>query len=759
MKNIFKYVLTSLSLLLVSFAAFAQHEEGGVTTSKNVTGPDSNGLYTVTLEAFATGGTTVIDNTKPADIVLVLDVSGSMDENKGAVTELANNTAISYNTVANSDVEYFYYYTTSSGYSSSSSWYRIYAEREGNTYYLRIRKWANSGTGTTIGYSDSATGTIVTTKTSGGNQVHIATGTSRMTALKQATSLFIDEIEKNDKEKIGGGDRPERLHNRIAIVKFASNSVDNVGDDTYTTGDKRYNRTQIVRDLTLVEDNVQSLKDAVGAFIARGGTQSDLGLAHANTILSGANRDSNKTVVLFTDGEPGGQGFDNKTGFNTAATAINTSSSIKSSYSAKVFTVGTFSSTPSATDNVTRYLDAVSSNYTSASATYDWWGSYYGGRLNITGTANDDGIDYSKDASGNVDLSSIFKDIASASGGSEEEIGASTQVQDYVSNSFALPIDTSDMTDEEIQAWVDENVSVYTQAALPETSWGTRVAFASAQKSLDPETKQIIVTGFDYSLDDTSTGAGDGNWVGERVPDPLDPSKNFWAGKKLVIEFKIIANEAATGGVGTATNTSDSGVYVLNKETGKYDKINTFDIPHENLPVNITIKKDGLRIGESATFEIMRIRPKGWNKDGATIAEKMANVEYNIINKPLPYTDDLTVEDKAGKGETGWYTFTKVIVTNTTKTNGAVVSKTLLSLDPNYVYVVVEDDWGWAYTTTGASSVQTTSTVEVNPFTFTNVEKEGVIKHAEAVMINHFATSADGKADTEHYKSSKVEHF
>ena len=751
MKKIFKYILTSLALLPVSFAAFAQHEEGGVTTSKNVTGPDSNGLYTVTLEAFATGGTTVIDNTKPADIVLVLDVSGSMDENKGAVTQLANGTQISYNTVANSDVEYFY--------NANNSWYRIYAERSGDTYYLRYRKWNGNGQGNQIGSSNSASGTIVTTS-SGYNAVRIATGTSRMTALKKATSDFIDEIEKNDKEKISGGDRPERLHNRIAIVKFASNSTDAIGDDVYTDDGATYNRTQIVRDLTFVENHVDDLKGAVEAFIARGGTQSDLGLAHANTILGRANRDSNKTVVLFTDGEPGGHGFEDGDGYRTAATAINTSSSIKSNYSAKVFTVGTFASAPDDDDNVARYLDAVSSNYTSASAeaNYSWgWGG--GWSLDISGTLNDDGIDYSKDASGNVDLSSIFKDIASASGGSEAEIGVSTQVQDYVSNSFALPIDTSEMSDDEIQAWVDENVTVYTQAATSETSWGNRVTFAGAQKSLDPDSKQIIVTGFDYSLDDTSTGAGDGNWVGERVPDPLDPSKNFWAGKKLVIEFKIIANEAATGGVGSATNTSDSGVYVLNPETGQLEKVNTFDVPHENLPVNITIKKDGLRRGESATFEIMRIRPKGWNKDGATIEEKMANVEYNIINKPLPYTDDLTVEDKAGKGETGWWTFTKVIVTNTTETDGAVVSKTLLSLDPNYVYVVVEDDWGWAYTTTGATSVQTTSTVEVNPFTFTNQEKDGVLKHAEAVMINHFATSAEGEAETEHYKSSKVEHF
>lgn len=750
MKKIYKYVLTSLSLLFISFAVSAQHSEGGVTTSKNVTGPDEHGLYTVTLEAFATGGTTIMDATKPADIVLVLDVSGSMDNAKGEVTPVGR--TLSYDDIANSTQSYFY-----KDGNSYSKVFAAYVNYYGTNYYVLTTYAANP-------LNDDAWIDYARNK----NNVsanNLYTGITRMDALKEATKAFIDEIELNDTLKIDKvTPRDHRLGNRIAIVKFASNSTDVIGNDTYTPPrtNNDYNYTQIVCDLTPTKDNVQTLKDNVDALIARGGTQSDLGLAHANTILNRVKSDdSNKTVVLFTDGEPGGNGFTYEDGYSTAVTAINTASSIKSTYSAKVFTVGLFTTTPDDDDDVTRYLDAVSSNYTSASASYSQhgggWNTYY--TLDITGTLNDDGIDYSKDASGTVDLTSIFKDIASASGGSEEEIGTSTQVQDYVSNSFALPIDTSEMTDDQIQAWVNENVTVYTQAALTKTTWGSRAVFAGAQKSLDPETKQIIVTGFDYSLDDTSTGAGDGNWVGERVPDPKDPSKNFWAGKKLVIEFKIIANEAATGGVGTATNTSDSGVYVLNKETGKYDKVNTFDIPHETLPVNITIKKDGLRIGESATFEIMRIRPKGWNKDGATIEEKMANVEYNIINKPLPYTDNLATEDKEGKGETGWYTFTKVIVTNTTETNGAVISKTLLSLDPNYVYVVVEDDWGWAYKTTGQNEVQTTSTVEVNPFTFTNEEKAGVIKHAEAVMINHFATSADGKADTEHYKSSKVEHF
>lgn len=92
--------------------------------------------------------------------------------------------------------------------------------------------------------------------------------------------------------------------------------------------------------------------------------------------------------------------------------------------------------------------------------------------------------------------------------------------------------------------------------------------------------------------------------------------------------------------------------------------------------------------------------------------------------------------------------------------NGAEVVKTLLSLDPNYIYKVEEDDWGWAYNIVGDfEGAQTTSSVVINPFKFKNTEKTNVPKHAEAVSINHFATSATGTASEEHYKSSKVESF
>lgn len=53
-------------------------QESNVRFDKNRFGPDDNGVYTVWLEAYVTGRITVTESPLPADIVLVLDRSGSM---------------------------------------------------------------------------------------------------------------------------------------------------------------------------------------------------------------------------------------------------------------------------------------------------------------------------------------------------------------------------------------------------------------------------------------------------------------------------------------------------------------------------------------------------------------------------------------------------------------------------------------------------------------------------------------------------------
>ena len=266
MKHTFRYISSSL-VLLVPVLANAQTKaqvsdpplykdykiKNAVATGKTVEGPD-NDLYTITLETFATGKTTLVDLTNPVDVVLVLDVSGSMDDVKGTATRVANNTAISYNTVANSNQEYFY--------DTGNGLYRIYASHEGNSYYLRYNKAQGGGNGISLGSSYSAGGTIITTSAGGwfSDEVAVYTGQSRMTALKKACESFIDEIERNDHEDTEGNERldiegnPMRLGNQIAIVKFAGTERTQTGNETYTeevgewprTTTVYYNYTQIV---------------------------------------------------------------------------------------------------------------------------------------------------------------------------------------------------------------------------------------------------------------------------------------------------------------------------------------------------------------------------------------------------------------------------------------------------------------------------------------------------------------------------------
>lgn len=111
-----------MALSLVALPSFAEGEEtGGGNGSPRVeyageTGKNNGGLvmsktvnqtseseFLLTLEAYATGSTTTTTSTAPVDIVLVLDVSGSMDKN------LMNYTYNSvYNPKTNGRTDYYY---------------------------------------------------------------------------------------------------------------------------------------------------------------------------------------------------------------------------------------------------------------------------------------------------------------------------------------------------------------------------------------------------------------------------------------------------------------------------------------------------------------------------------------------------------------------------------------------------------------------------------------------------------------------------
>ena len=739
MKQIFKYILIGLSLFSVSTTALAQHVVNGIGTNKTVSAEDGDGNYTITLETWATGGTTVVTSAAPADIVLVLDLSQSMTQDYGSeYVYTETNQGWTYTNFGNTTRYYKhtdgeYYQVQRGGDNSSSGQRRLWFDVNGTIWYL-------SGSGEATTTRPAGVGNNTTTIWTGPLSTRTSRTISRLEALQDAVERFVEVIYHNDNYKEDDTQRDEPLGNRISIVTFGGpqNNTDVTrtnSDLTPVTNANGTKNTSMISDLLALTDN--GINNA-----QHYGTYADEGMALANSVLGGIDseriEESSRTVVLFTDGAPGsGPGWTTGNGATSSTSTANRAIAgpnypteiggalkAKTDYDATVFTVvlGGIANT-----DMGHYLDYTSSNYPEATS------------LTNPGQAAGGETDYSKEAGDN--LAGIFTEIAHASGGAERPVDSETQVRDVVSSSFVIPdgFDTDDIV-----------YKVFDVVSINDNTWVENTTYdksgISAVIGTNAEGKSTLtVEGFDYSLDDNPKNSGNGNWVGPRYIGGQYVDK----GRKLQIQFKIKSISGATGGDGTNTNDPASGVYVKDAQ-GNYVCLNNYDMPHADLPVILVIKKSGLKHGESATFEIERCRPLHWD-ESKTLEENKAAMEYNAIGKPKP--------------DGNWDDWSKVILTNK-GADRAEVTKTLMALDPHYIYRVNEDAWGWAYEMTGATiggEIPNTSTVEVNPFTFTNTDKEGVVKHAEAVTINHFDyTIKSGEFEghqEEHYKSSKLKNF
>ena len=723
MKQIFKYITIGFALGACSLTAFAQGYDPehptatGVNVLKTLDGPDENNDYTLTLETFAEGTSAVTSQSVPSDIILVLDTSSSM-----------NSQTYTY---------------------QGRSMSRLAALR------LVVEEFAE-----TI-YENDATARS-TDSNYAGDRIAIITYNRNATMVTSGGWVYINQVMgKNSSGEYGAGPNGN-LPNQISSISYSS------------------------------------------------GTRPDHGLEMAiDRLLDGdptsARDGANLVVLMFTDGYPtdqagSGLGDAGQTtqsvdhfDYPFASKALYYGSRIKKDYGATLYTIGlitavTRPNNPNANNqwqyrNYCRVLamcDWISSNYPDADfregsitslAIED--GTYTGRNSSTVYTGNNvptpwrnawtynsngdvitledfipgdkaTGDDVPEDGyativDDNTDFNSVFKTIAEASAGTASPATYDTQVRDIVSNSFVLP-----------EGFDENSVTVYTMDIKDDASgWENREDLTDITIEVKEVTddngdvrKELVVEGFDYSLDDVYDAhhftVTPGNWVGKRFSAPN--TTGYYAGKKLVIEFKIKANGEATGGEGTNSNHPDSGVYVVLRDDDgniipgpdgekQYVKVVNYPVPNTTLPLIIKITKDGLKHGESATFEIHRFLPLK-NADGS--------YQVNALGKPMP--------DRST--EKNW---SKVILTNKHE-DGAAVTKILYALDPGYVYEIQEDDWAWSYTLSGSGTSLNTSEVEVNPFTFTNTPKEGVVKHAEAVTINHFQ-GTESAAREEHYKS------
>lgn len=225
--------------------------------------------------------------------------------------------------------------------------------------------------------------------------------TKRIDALKSAANSFINTIAKQN-EGIEGVDR----QHRVAIVKFAGDKTNKVGNDQYKKGQFWYNNSQVMKGLTDCSGgNVKVLEDTVAGIKPSGATRADYGLELAGDITSGR-ADAKKIVAFFTDGKPTSfSEFDS----DVAKGAVTAAKKMKDG-KATVYTIGIFSGADPADDpskegtsDVNKFMHAVSSNYPDAT-------SYASDEL---GTRVENS-DYYKSATNAEELKKVFDDISQA---------------------------------------------------------------------------------------------------------------------------------------------------------------------------------------------------------------------------------------------------------------------------------------------------------------------------------------------------------
>ena len=503
--------------------------DSGLVLSKTLT-EDTNGNYSLKLEAYATGDVkTTPDTVAPMDIVLVLDQSGSMAENFGNSVQLKNADKMKGETAG--------YYI----YSSDDTYYLV-------KYNASTKMWQRSSNGTNW----SKISNLNTT-------VHV----SRLGALKDAVTTFVNSIQENANEY--------NVDHRIAMIGFASKNSEYYNTELltgvtiqeksvntiYSADDwngyylypnaKRYigasnpTNADYQNSLVNVRTNTESLTKAIDALTAHGGTQTNDGLKIAKNVFDNnplADSTSRKrVVVLFTDGDTD----------SDRSTTIQTAYSLKQA-NASVYTVGIFDgANPTLDQNragkANNFMHYLSSNYPNANS---WYSPGTGTRPS---TDKDDSFYLA--ASDADSLSNVFSTIqGSITGSSRVNLTATAVLKDVVSDKFTVPANVA--------------LSAASYACTGKADDGSFTWSEPPSQTYNPERdgQTVTVTGFDYKE----------NYVAMLGDEPH--------GQKLVLTISGLIPKDS--GEQVFSNTDVSGVY----DNGTSETpVARFPMPSTNIPV------------------------------------------------------------------------------------------------------------------------------------------------------------------------------
>lgn len=555
----------------------------------------------LTLEAYATGQSQVVQKDVPLDIVLVLDTSGSMD-NK--ISEYHETYSISNNGT--------YYYMDSNGQYQQA----YYCDGE---YF----SWGTKSHHTPGWYSENhqerrqcqgETGTRLTPKTSptdtnGVQFFYTSSQLTRMNALKTAVNNFAESVAAKAKGADGQYGGEDDVNYRIAVVEFASEA---------------YNLTNGLVDMDTSRGLTQ-VKNAVSGLQAGGDTYPATGLNMANSIyaanpISGDGQ-RGRVVIMFTDGYPAESGTDN-INYTLCDNAIASAQTSKGKYGATVYTVGIFSGANPNSNIDTNFdygnrRDAVK-QLVAANRYMQYTSSNFQNAQSLRNGGEKSSSSYYLAASDAAGLNNVFSSISSTIGGSDSTLTDTATMVDVISEYFQLP----DNYQSSLKAYT---VPFTGTDASGNRQWGANQTDYTT--SINVEGSKVSITGFNYSE----------NWVGFNS----NAGSQTPHGSKMVLEIPIQVKDDTVGEVLT-NDLNNSGIL-----DGNGDMFANFESPVVKyayftvVPVTSSVDNDGknkgtpgqekqVRLLDNPTYNLVNEVPKDYLYGGTFDEETCINVNASV---------------------------------------------------------------------------------------------------------------------------------
>lgn len=553
----------------------------------------------LTLEAYATGQSQVVQKDVPLDIVLVLDTSGSMDNYMETYSISPDGT---------------YYYYDEGGLFSSAGYKRAYYCSSCDGWYTKEHGRHGSGTQLFPKTSVSDTNT---------RHTQFYSDVIKLDALKTAVNNFAESVAAKAKGSDGQYGGEDDVNYRIAVVEFASEA---------------YNLTNGLVDMDTSRGLTQ-VKNAVSGLQAGGDTYPATGLNMANSIFAAnpisGDGQRGRVVIMFTDGYPAESGTDN-INYTLCDNAIASAQTSKGTYGATVYTVGIFSGADPNSNIDTnfdygnrrdavkqlvaanRYMHYTSSNFQNAQSLQN------GGEKSSSG--------YYLAASDADGLNNVFSSISSTIGGSDATLTDTATMVDVISDYFQLPENYQDS----LKAYT---VPFTGTDASGNRQWGANQTVYT--NSINVDGNKVSITGFNYSE----------NWVGFNTANGTQTAR----GSKMVLEIPIQVKDDTVGEVPT-NDLNNSGI--LDGNGGMFAKFESPVVKYAYftvVPVTSSVDENGknqgtpgqekkVRLLDNPTYNLVNEVPEGYLYGGTFDEAACTNVNASVKGQnPMAITP---VEDE-----------------------------------------------------------------------------------------------------------------